>query len=1254
MAGVSVSPAIVGGSLSLYKYELFGPYTFSAASGYTLDFSTTSAELQSFCTLSDDATSLVFAGTLNISYTATLRLIITTLGSPPNVTSTTTITVGVGRFFPPSAGQVYQLYQYENISNTLGSNPDIETALAIDSIVSSPSLPSGLSIAAADYTGNAFVLQGTPRLQQAQSNYRFIGSSSSTGGVVTATIAAKVNPPRVVITPSLQYVTGMVTGTPIVPVSVTAIQPNDNGPVDNFRYGWGSLPTGFSFVDVSSNPVTQGAYLDPTSPITLIGTPTVATANAFAVSGNPYTIEISGYHTTPSRTIIVGKAYIQLSFDETVLLSSSVSSSLYEQKPLTPPDVVISAASYFPSGSMIASLTYDSLPPGLSMSALVGGTAYLTGTPTASIGNYTFTATSANGYSRSLVVPITVNADAVVFGGVTPPSGTPFVFVVSRPLVLDYPSSIRFSATSASGSTIAYSTSINLATYGLVFNPSAGTLTGTPTSSLATTSVTITATDALGTIGTTTISLTISKDVFTWETQDVNEYFIFFQNRQITPYQVVVTNTLSGRPIQSYSALGGMPTGLVLSPSGKITGTYTGAADVFDHTFTIVATTGYEAPLTTSSNDYKYRTKGDSLVIIQSNGIDPIADTFSVQYDTLQYSTAAVVNPTYTISNLYPLQYPTQPALTINGAGILSGDFTGVIPYPNYVFDLTATYAGISNTAPVVMTISNAPVPLMVAAYKSEGVGDVRSTSTYPFQASTIGDRNQVGQTWTTPLLYPVASLVDPGISMLGSSFVFTIASAIYNGIYNTSTAAIDWTQDPQSLTSGWNLLAVANDGVSNWMAVQTTPKIAAATRSGNTGSWVEKGADINNHYTNLNGGPYSLVYSSPNYVFGQFITAGEAIYDHILYTTGAMTRWYEPVTPPAVRNIHRLATSNTTIVAVGGFTAGMGTGIAPISVSTDGGSNWATQSVDLSNLIGPLVILNDIAYGNGKWVTCGTGSDNSNVVAYSSNLSNWTLFTPVANHVWSAVSFNTNGWTIAGTYSPGGFDALTQPQSRILSIDANWTTSFVTSNTVFSNTTGVPGYFTKLLSASFPATPDPVVGTITIPPVDVPVFTLPTETTSNVYQYVPYSIKFQASAADPDEFIYYYASDVPIGFTFTPDPTGKYATLEGIPPSNGASSTITVRAKTQTGNPVTTQFGLRTILPFFVHPQAGASGYTALLRKEVEMNAAQNARDNKTYPQVDPLAGPFTAPRAPDVVTTSNCFLGLCKKPCPTCHTMM
>jgi hypothetical protein len=29
-------------------------------------------------------------------------------------------------------------------------------------------------------------------------------------------------------------------------------------------------------------------------------------------------------------------------------------------------------------------------------------------------------------------------------------------------------------------------------------------------------------------------------------------------------------------------------------------------------------------------------------------------------------------------------------------------------------------------------------------------------------------------------------------------------------------------------------------------------------------------------------------------------------------------------------------------------------------------------------------------------------------------------------------------------------------------------------------------------------------------------------------------------------------------------------------------------------------------------------------------------------------------APRAPDVFTPNDCILKLCKKPCPTCHTMM
>jgi hypothetical protein len=98
----------------------------------------------------------------------------------------------------------------------------------------------------------------------------------------------------------------------------------------------------------------------------------------------------------------------------------------------------------------------------------------------------------------------------------------------------------------------------------------------------------------------------------------------------------------------------------------------------------------------------------------------------------------------------------------------------------------------------------------------------------------------------------------------------------------------------------------------------------------------------------------------------------------------------------------------------------------------------------------------------------------------------------------------------------------------------------------------------------------------------------------------------------------------------------------------------VNVYARTSNSAAVFSQITLNTIIPYFTRPQSGAGAYTAIVRKHVDADAAQNARDSKVYPVVNPLAGPFMAPRAPDVVTMSNCFLGLCKKPCPTCHTMM
>jgi hypothetical protein len=180
--------------------------------------------------------------------------------------------------------------------------------------------------------------------------------------------------------------------------------------------------------------------------------------------------------------------------------------------------------------------------------------------------------------------------------------------------------------------------------------------------------------------------------------------------------------------------------------------------------------------------------------------------------------------------------------------------------------------------------------------------------------------------------------------------------------------------------------------------------------------------------------------------------------------------------------------------------------------------------------------------------------------------------------------------------------------------------------------------------------------GTIYMPIDDSLSFSQPTQTTFTLFQYVPYSIVFQLTSGGvvPSEFIYYFSSGLPNGFQLIKDTPGvRSATLSGISPTL-SNQNIIIYAKIGGGSAASISITLRTITPFFINPQSGAGAYTALLRNDVEANAAQNARDNRTFPEVNPLAGPLMAPRAPDVTTPDNCIMNLCKKPCPTCHTMM
>ena len=875
---IVATPSIPTGTLSLFKFEPFS-YSFSfneLAEGLSFRTTRSSSELQTFITLSEDLKTATFAGTYGTSFSTTLNLIVDLMfGTTIVDTQTILVTVGTGRFFPPTANQNFQLFQYENISNTFGSNPDFLTVLPITNITSIPSLPSGLSFGG---SCNTFFLQGTPALRVNQSNYQIIGSNSSNGKIVTSIISIKVNEQLVRITPSTSTLSNLIVDTAITPITSTAVQPPTIY-YSVFNYTWNALPDGLTFQNSLGSNVSQPfSPTDSGLTIILAGTPSLAFATSLSTSSNLFQTRLTGTRTDQTGKQITGSSLFNFSMSETVLIDVSNSVTLYRSKPLGTTDVLITAGSFF-SSATISSVTASSLPPGLSLVLYSGPNIYrLSGTPTEVnlSGSYTFTATNTNGTSRSVTATIPINANFITFGGSTPSSGTVIQFIISRPLTNAktgyYTTPIIFSATSTANATpIVYTSSINFSDYGLVLNSSTGTLTGIPTTSLATTTVTITATDTLGTIGTTTIQLTILADAFTWSTYTPT----YFQNRAITPFQFIAISTLSERPIQSYSSTT-LPTGLVINASGLLTGTPTTSTS---GSFTIIASTGYSI----TNQTYAYSMIADELMIIQTNGSDSISQIFSgIEYRAIQYSSDTFVNATFSIGSLSPA---TSSTIDVTSGGLVSGDFTTA--------NLNTTY------------------------------------------------------------------------------------SATLTAVFGTVTA--------------------------------TTP------------------------------------------IYILFTSSGGSI---------------------------RIPTELSTLT-----------------------------------------------------------------------------------------------------------------------------------------------------------------------------FSQPTQTTFTLFEYVPYSIAIQAIGSA--SFIYYFTSAIPLGFQFLKDSSGLTATLSGISPTI-ANQGIIIYAKTAAGYAVSLSLTLRTITPFFINPQMGAAAYTAILRNDVEANAAQNARDSRTFPEVNPLAGPLMAPRAPDVVTPDNCLLNLCKKPCPTCRTMM
>lgn len=766
---VTATPPIPTGSLNLFKYEPF-TYVFTLnpeSVGLTFQFSRSSSQITPYCSLSADRLTLTYSGTYLATSSSVLNLFIDVMYGTTIVSTTTIrISIGRGRFFPPASNTLYDLYQNEPLITTFGSNPVFSTVSEIDSIVTIPSLPNGISFGSND--SNTWFLQGTPTLSVAQTTYTVFGSNSSNGNIVLTPILIRVNAQQVILTPSSLSLSNLLVDTPITPVQFVARQPTV--PILSFQYTWSLLPDGITFQDLSGSNVPQG-YGSNT--IQIAGSPTLTAAKLLASNGlRSYSTRLTATQIQTNGTRLTGSSLITFSFGETVLFTDPIIPPLYATEPINDKNVFFSAATFFDGTNAfnIQSITAPSLPPGLFLSSIsLSNRVQLLGTPTTvGTADYSFTAINSNSVSRTQSFTIPILPDIVSFGSDTPIENTTYSYIVSKPII-----SILFSATS-SANKIPLTWTLSLPeAYGLVLSSTTGSsvyLLGTPTLPLVQTAVRLTVTDTLGVSATRTILITIENDTFTWPIYTP----IYGQNKLIEPFSFDVV-TASGRLIQSYSVTG-LPLGLSLSPTGVLSGTLlSGSGKVLSLscsgtqiTFVLSSTLGYNI--------------GQTITISKCSTQIILGETYVITGD---YVISNVTSTTLVCSSSLPSSIETTTANVNLKSGVLTlSAFTGYVSPPTYI--QSYTYTIIPDNVLILINSATTPVPLTdTDGVLTFSISNVFSAISYSgFTATTTVFQDSIEPSELNPTITLVNNVLSGRLPQLpddNPSFTFNVTGVSGN-----------------------------------------------------------------------------------------------------------------------------------------------------------------------------------------------------------------------------------------------------------------------------------------------------------------------------------------------------------------------------------------------------------------------------------------------------------------------------------------
>lgn len=1188
-------------------------------------------------------------------------------------TSVNTVTVNGGRFLDSNSNTLsnnsYTFYRNEKIPPI-----SLVAPFNVNTPTSIPALPPGLSFVRD--TSSVFNISGTPLVVVPNSNYQIIGVQSNGSKVVTTRFNMAISNERLRMNLSgTPIISGMQIGIPIPTQVITSVPPAGSSTV---RYTFPVLPDGIYVQDICGTIYPSNTTLftptDPSYTMIIAGTPTVKAAESFRDAGftdnKGRTYTIQGSRTVP-LPIVENSQALTFAFAETILFDTPVISSNYTGIPINPNSNYFGARTYFTASnspiSNIFSSNLASVDPSLELIFnSVLSRAELSGTTSVpGIKNFTVRAVNSNAISNDLLASVTISNDVVSFS--SPVSDTCYNFILSRPLSQFkpgyYESNIQFKATAESGRPITL-TAPALAGTGLSLDGT-GTLTGIPTVVTPLTNLVVTASTGT-TSATKTVKFAILDDVITLG--DVS--FSFVQNIPITPFQVPVQSTLSGRNVIDYSEVG-LPNGLSINPAGVVSGTCLDSDVSGD--IVITATTGFRS----GSRSYVFSNTPDTILFTVPQ--DSYSYIAGQTIDSFQITGVAFSGTT--VSN-FVSGLPSSYGFLVSSTGLASGVWTTSVP-PQQVLDVSSEFAitaqagGISGELPVVLTAN--PV--------------IQKTSFVWGTGGHLYKYNDISWSYISGVT-PSNGAFDIQLrnSNVDGNFILFTA---YNRVWRATNSAVF------TSNSVGNLDASGNPTLVEQLVSSLAPK------TGSTTWWVSGNRYIEGRKTsgilrsddnNLTWQTFSPLRdpsnrmlwtrdsNAPNGDSNPYLNAGIAL----KYSSGVLMAggWYNDVCsgPVMLRSSNEGATwenvngefakecaylsldvpgkwvatgsdayETITKIPLIPFTANTNT----IKYSIDAGLNW-------SNATGGFTMFGyELVYANNIWMATGVDGATSPGLHYNIKLK---------------YSIDGTSWSNVDLSSTDLFgDILTPIPKAPLPIGSlqydgsNW-------NVMVQRKDASNNWFTEIYSAqtptstwtvtdvtnSFPEIPNDsnrrfvswtrpnFLRTSQSRQIDIglafstgigngPTITSPSTSAFLLYQYVPFSLTLDATGT-----VYFFvaANELPPGLRFNP----LTKTITGKPAEQGFYTTR-VFAKDDNGVTLLT-LNFTVNVPRVIRKQDGAGAYTSLLRQYTEVLGAQNARDNRVLPSQERRLGEFMSPEPPSVTTQpfSTLKCGTCGRvECPT-----